>query len=219
MIRSGNPELDSISSHSNECPEEINETYNKFHEENGTIPLPWFNDFHTKPSKGWYILPTGFTAPELCLFNTGCKAVPRSNFNALNWNICTTNTENKGLWIGQEVKAQFTELSVEITSELWWPLRGRGSEGSTHCLLSTAFTLMKPWARWKPTILKGQVYTVLRCTSFIKNSSEEAPFLLLCHIWSPCDLGTSFSDYALLSKARNFAILSPINVTNHYQMF
>lgn len=77
FIRNGNPELDSVSSYCNESPEEINETYYKFNEVNETIPLPWFNDFHTKPSKGWYILPTGFTAlgQVLEIITTGWKAV------------------------------------------------------------------------------------------------------------------------------------------------
>ena len=119
--------------------------------------------------------------------------------------------KNKGLWIGQEVKAQFVELSVEITSELWWSLRGRGSEGSTHCLPSTAFTLMKPWTRWKPTTLKGRVYTILQCTSLIKNSSKEAPIsvTLLCLItlWFR---NIFLRLWLTLSKARNFTIVPPL---------
>lgn len=44
----------------------MNATYSKRHEEDNSIlitPLPWFNDFHTKVSNGWYIVSTGFTAP------------------------------------------------------------------------------------------------------------------------------------------------------------
>lgn len=186
------------------------------------ILLAWFNDFPTKGSKGWYILLTGFTASGPGLHNTHklkcCVSCP--NFNTLKWNICKTNTEDKGLWIGQEVKAQFIELSVKITSGLWWPLRGRGSEGSTHCLPSTAFTLMKPRARWKPTVVKIQVYTTLRCTSLVKYFSREAPvsvtLLYLITLWfRNIFLRLCFT----LSKARNFTILYPINVKNHYQMF
>lgn len=221
-MRNGNPEPDSVSSHSNKCPEEINETYYKFNEENGTILLSWFHDFPTKGSKVWYILFAGFTALGPGLHNTlKLKSrVSHPNFNTLTWNICKTNTENEGLWIGQEVKAQFIELSVEITSGLWWPLRGRGSEGSTCCLPSTAFTLMKPGAMWKPIILKGQVYTTLQCTSLLKYFSREVPISVTLLYLIPLWFRNIFLRLCItLSKARNFTILSPINVKNHYQTF
>lgn len=80
------------------------------------------------PWMSWYIPPTHSTVPSLHNTHRLKSCVSCSNFNAPSWNICKTSTENQGLGISQEVKEQFIELSIVITSELWRTLRVRGSE-------------------------------------------------------------------------------------------
>lgn len=79
--------------------------------------MSWLNDFHTKGPNVCYILPTRFTVPGAGLHKySQMESCLVLCFNALNWNIAKINTENKGLCIGQEIKAQFL-LRVESTSE------------------------------------------------------------------------------------------------------
>lgn len=90
-----------------------------------------------------------------------------------------------------------------------------------HCLPSTDFTLMKPWASGKSTVPKGQVYTILQRTSLIKNSSKEASIsvtlLYLITLWFR---NVFFSLRLTLSKGRNVAMLSPLmwrTITKHFR--